>query len=787
VFRVTARTVLQLGAELISSDAVAFYELIKNAYDAQSPRVDVDVTVRVPYAQHVACSKRLQQAQVAGNNAEKTLDDIRSAVLEAIDHSAPDAQALSQDVAQANSLDAFAKILDDANYIDITDFGHGMSQKDLQEVYLTIGTRARLIEKQKQHDATGSTKGRPILGEKGLGRLSAMRLGDVLQVRTTKVDEPYWNVLLVDWRWFSHDSDQLISDVDIAPKRGPKKERASECGTRIRITSLKSRWTEDLVKDIAGAEFSRFTDPFSRRSKFQVSLRFNDRSIVIPVLDTLLFENAHAVVRAEYAITRDEVELRGSIDYIGRNRQRTFDHQAADLLGITEVADVEQLRAVGPFTVEFYWYNRRVLEAVDGIGTKRQVQGLVNHWSGGLMVFRDGFRVLPYGSPDDDWLDLDRKALASSGYKVNRKQIIGKLDITSRSNPALIDQTNREGISDSEEKQVLVKLLKHILESEFRAFIRNVDDEVAARMSVTFDELHERVNTEERRMRASVARLLQKVPAVKKEEAILAELDEAVKAISAMMQEAEELAESFNKGRTQVMNLAGMGMMVEVLAHELNRTTQHSLATLAEADGKGLPASASKWISTLRSQLVTLQKRLRILDPLSTAGRQVKSAFDLIEWVEEIVATHGPQFERHDITYSVTCEPPGHTGGWSVRMVKGMVVQILENLLLNSVYWLKQQKKLEKRFQPRIEVVLQPKANQICVTDNGPGVATSRKEEIFQPFVTTKPPGEGKGLGLYISREIAAYHDAALFMSEEHTVHKNRLNTFVLALGAGKK
>jgi C4-dicarboxylate-specific signal transduction histidine kinase len=253
-----------------------------------------------------------------------------------------------------------------------------------------------------------------------------------------------------------------------------------------------------------------------------------------------------------------------------------------------------------------------------------------------------------------------------------------------------------------------------------------------------------------------------------------------------MMQEAEELAESFNKGRTQVVHLAGMGMMVEVLAHELNRTTEQSLATLVDAGSKGLPAEASTWVSTLRTQLATLQKRLRILDPLSTSGRQVKTAFDLIEWVEQIVATHNPQFERHDIECTVTCQPASHSG-WPVRMVKGMVVQILENLLINSVYWLKQQKKIDRRFHPRIEVLLQPKARQICITDNGPGVAISRREEIFQPFVTTKPPGEGKGLGLYIAREIATYHDAALFMSDEHTVHKNRLNTFVLALGAGKK
>ena len=80
------------------------------------------------------------------------------------------------------------------------------------------------------------------------------------------------------------------------------------------------------------------------------------------------------------------------------------------------------------------------------------------------------------------------------------------------------------------------------------------------------------------------------------------------------------------------------------------------------------------------------------------------------------------------------------------------------------------------------DVVISKK--EINFTDNGPGVPPSRKEEIFQPFVTTKPPGEGKGLGLYISREIAKYHGASIYMSETRAVHKDRLNTFILSLEA---
>jgi signal transduction histidine kinase len=116
-------------------------------------------------------------------------------------------------------------------------------------------------------------------------------------------------------------------------------------------------------------------------------------------------------------------------------------------------------------------------------------------------------------------------------------------------------------------------------------------------------------------------------------------------------------------------------------------------------------------------------------------------------------------------------------------MVKGMIVQIIENLLSNSVYWLKQKRKLE-RFTPRIDVVIDSDLKVISVTDNGPGVDDGRREEIFQPFVTTKPPSEGKGLGLYISREIARYNGADVEMDDEQRGPEGRLNTFKIVLGS---
>ena len=786
-FRVAARTLLHLGAELISSDSVAFFELVKNAFDAESPRADIDVVVRLEYDACVTQRQLIQDCKsdpLLGEPLERAIVDSKDAIVAQVDYSAPQARPYVGRIRAASSWDELLELIDDANYILIEDTGSGMSLKDLEDIYLTIGTRNRLDERDRQVESCNglSVNSRPVLGEKGIGRLSAMRLGWVLKVETTKAGDTHWNKLEVNWRNFDSSDKQFVEDVEITPTRGDEKIESEYSGTRIRITGLSSAWSSEKLQDVA-TELSKFTNPFYPRSRYPISLRFNNEPIRIRRLDRILFEQAHAVVQASYSLDKDGPRFSGAVNYLLRNRQETFSYDWRDLFSISKQIPLSVLQALGPFSVEFYWYNRGALQAVEGIGTKRQVQQFVNRWSGGLMLFRDGFRVFPYGNPEDDWLALDRKALASSGYKVNRKQIIGQVKITISDNPLLVDQTNREGLKDCPEKDALVKLLQHLLEGVFRAFINNVDDEIRAQEPISFDELEERAADEIRQMRHYIEALLDKYPQLKGDLQIVRPLEQAVARIRLLLDEASQLAEAYDVGRTQLLSLAGLGMMVEIVAHELNRATRFALLALAAPQKEGPDnARGTRRFDVLEAQLRTLQKRLRILDPLSTAGRQHKEKFDLIEWVDEILHSHEAQFDRHDIHFVLLVLPEGSPEQMAVRMVKGMVVHIVENLLSNSVYWLKQQKALDSSFEPEIEVVIDTRAKEIRFTDNGPGVDPSRAEEIFQPFVTTKPPGEGKGLGLYISREIASYHDAAIGISDKRTVHPDRLNTFVFSL-----
>src|SRR5581483_4448537 len=209
----------------------------------------------------------------------------------------------------------------------------------------------------------------------------------------------------------------------------------------------------------------------------------------------------------------------------------------------------------------------------------------VNAWSGGLMLFRDGFRVHPYGEPDNDWLDLDRKALASGGYKVNRKQIIGKVDISSDGNPELTDQTNRQGLRDCPEKEVLTALLRHVLERELRGFLNQIEAEKKAVIDLDLDELTARAAQERDKLENNFELLKARHPEIREEKQIIETMELAIAELQQMLDSAQKLASEIEEGRTQMVHLAGLGLMVEMLAHELNRSTHYALEALEAIKG----------------------------------------------------------------------------------------------------------------------------------------------------------------------------------------------------------
>lgn len=804
-FRVSARTILHLGSELISSDGVAFYELIKNSIDAKATSVTVDVYYRLVHPIYSEILRELgedrdtpevlRERYIRSLPRRRTWQQLRDYALTGLVEGAPGVDRLETRLENAGTRSEFLQVLRSANTIEVDDDGDGMSLEILEQVYLTIGTSYRADQKRDLYAAEADDDDEKdeeeepsvILGEKGLGRLSAMRLGDKVLIITGQEDEANWNQLEIDWNDFADAADADLDSVEVEPEVGNEKE-PEEKGTLIRISALKSEWSIEKLTELAIEHFSKLTDPLGGSPPPPLTVRFNEAEVTIPRFADFLLEQAHGRFRASLQTTGpNSPRINGRMQYLLHDRNRDLNLTPLELKTLTGL-EIPTIERIGDFSLDMYWFNRRLLTKIEGIGSLTVVRRILAEWAGGVALYRDGYRVNPYGNADDDWLDLDRDAFSTSGFKLNRGQIVGRARITQRGNPYLIDQTNREGLKENPEKQAFVRVLAAIVEI-YRQYLNEIDRDLDRARRVTAAEALERFRDEDERL----ASLLPALDEALKDSGAGRDLTKKLRSTMGELRAAAEVVQraagAQEKERSRVLHLASVGLMIESLAHELYRATSAGLETIAQARRSRNPSNAGTSLRVLDSQLRTLQKRLKVLDPLSTNARQTRENFELVDWIKDIVSGFASRNEGRRIRIRTTVEP--EHGEMDVRAVKGMFVQVLENLLANSVFWIVEQHKERVRLKlgsddgdepvGRIDVHIDIPRRRIVVTDDGPGIPEERRETVFEPFFSTKRQKQGKGLGLYIGREIAEYHGGSLYLGEADEL--GQINSVIFEVG----
>ena len=791
-FKVTARTILQLGGELISSDGIAFYELIKNAFDAGSKKVLVNVVSRLPVETINSVLADLSEIGNDQGDEDEIAEHLEAAKHRIRENAEPTAKGINawlESVEATEDTNELISMLLDANSITFTDYGHGMSLKDLNDFYLTIGTPHRKLQRENSDKI--------ILGEKGIGRLSTMRLGLHLHVETATAKDTRWNVLDIDWEAFGENAGQLVEDIEVAPEKGDKIQANEELGTKIEISHLNDNWTSQKLSQIANNDIARLLDPFTSRRRIAIPLKFNGQRVAVPRMNEILTEKAHAILDAQFDLIEDkkgvdDVRLSGRIEYLVSgvtekpltDRVFSFSHSYDDLCGLFQDKkidfdiDFNTCVSLGPFTISSFWFNRRIIKKITVNEEVLDLKALIRQWSGGLALYRDGFRVPPYGSGDDDWLKLDRAALASQGYKVNRAQLVGKVDISSVQNPALRDQTNREGLRHCPEKHVLVVLCKWVLENEFRTYLKEVDDELRDRARISFGDLSDQLAEVEGRINDSLDVLSythEENPALGLQR-VEKQLRSAYITVVDVVDEMQSTVEATEDEKGKLLHLAALGLAVEKLAHELNRTTRHALESL-HAIQQGEDSESLREAAEI--QLVSLQKRLQNLDPQLGPKRNRKEEFDLRDCLMLAVEAYAGKAQRHHVEVVLDFKPNRPI---MLKTVKACVLQVVHNLLDNSFYWLTAKRRKHDVVEDDRQIVITVNARRgtFEVYDNGPGIAPENKERIFREFYTLKKSGEGKGLGLFISRELMELYGGSIELSEEDVNENGRLTTFVV-------
>ncbi|WP_202032963.1 hypothetical protein [Agrobacterium rubi] len=153
MFRISARTVLELGSELISSDVIAFYELIKNGFDART-KTGVDIKFDVLIRKNDYITLKVEAQKAIRPIEELKQDILTCTIANARVTSVRDLELL---LAGSNTYDDLVRALDEAhtrlNSITVSDTGSGMSLDDLRRNFLVIGTASRNMPLRKPWQA----------------------------------------------------------------------------------------------------------------------------------------------------------------------------------------------------------------------------------------------------------------------------------------------------------------------------------------------------------------------------------------------------------------------------------------------------------------------------------------------------------------------------------------------------------------------------------------------------------------------------------------------------------
>lgn len=779
-----------MGEELVSDEVTAIMELIKNSYDADATWVRVTIDSK---------------------------------------------NKLSGDEYHYKG---------DRTFIMIEDNGFGMDEEDIKTGWMVIS-----VSKKRELKAQGkkTPKGRTPLGDKGLGRLSTQRLGQRLEMHSTKVNDKFINHLAFDWNNFKEN----IPITKVNSFFNKESKEGNKHWTKLIITKLKEpKIWEGSDRDRFIGQISQLIFPYKEQRPFNVYLHINGERFDLDEITEALREQAVARFRIEYL--NEQISIKGNVkirklvggapkqadrddfeklieedsgknffdfltDKISNKKyfldKIKYSGKAGTLfsfdtvistegLGLEKIhsneLEKEILANPGYFYGEiddFYFTESETLSST--FDTLAQFKKIAQNQAG-IRIFRDGFGIRPFGIDAMDWLQLGKEQTSgASFYNLRPHNVIGFISISADENKFLKEKTDREGFTDTPYSRNFLKIVRCVIEqinslyvatrrsyneykrrqAEQKGGIRDIKDSVK-RLQTTSENakkiqkenLKFSENLEE--VSSSVKLLVKKVSqdSIRDQKELFQQIDnllnDAKKLVSRvdlilevakkLQYDADYIQPKVNDLENQLSEfaeLAGLGLTAEALSHEISnivdRLLEQTNAINIKIKGKDSINTSIiyVYVEFVNSSIKSFRKQLSHLAPSLRYIRETKEEIDVENYINEIVEYYRDRFEDE-----IKIIPRISGNNFAIKMSKGKLTQVIDNIILNSQYWLRERLKRGDNFNPKITIeIAEP---LIKIYDNGFGIEPAYEERIFQPFVTSKPKNVGRGLGLFIVKQL---------------------------------
>ena len=629
--------------------------------------------------------------------------------------------------------------------IVVEDDGDGMTLKTIRDIWLVPGHDHRA----RQRAALQRTRrGRLPLGEKGLGRFAAHKLGNRIKV-VTRARKRQECVVSIAWAKLirrKNLSDAMVRVI----KRKPIVFRGDNTGTRITISELRERnWTRGEVRRLQrqvtsiSSPFEGGSDEFSPR----LEVPGHEEWVTdVPDVGTLL-ERAPWKFRFRFDDGRFdwEYQFRGvsGIELEPRNVEKTDQplliqpERDMDAFGVDQGprkarsrpvrADASLAEGIGPVEGEFHVFDRD-RAVLSRLGESRLIENYLDE-NGGIRVYRDGIRVYNYGEPGDDWLGLDLRRVNTPARKISRNIVVGAIELSLADSRALKEKTNREGFVENPAfgrlKQIVLGALTP-LEVE-----REKDkDNIRKVTGGGRDPETRRIRQPLQQLRAAARRRMVD--------------DELEPLIDKVERDYEDLRDSMLRA-----GLSGVGLAI--VFHEVKHGVR-GLCDLIDAGGE------YEEVRTRARELAGILEGFA--DLLRKGKRRSNSLKSLIRRVRDI---NRARFRKHRVR--LVC-PALEDGAPDVRssFVFGLALGALNNLFDNAFYWLRVRWPEENAAPPGRAIHLSINMDlaagpAIVIADTGPGLEDA-PDELIRPFFSRRP--EGMGLGLYYANLVMELGDGRL-------------------------
>lgn len=741
-FRISSALKTILGKELITDNHIAILELVKNSFDADAKRVDVQLV-----------------GLTTGNPR-----------------------------------------------IIIKDDGNGMSKNDILNKWLFVAYSSK---KGGDDYRNRLASGRPYAGAKGVGRFSCDRLGSKLTIYTREKGKGPTHKLVVNWGDFERDQEAEFQTIKTRYTEETVAPAGLKYGTILEISDLRDQdWNRnDLLK--LRRKLERLINPNPERIKndFSIYLDVPDETINDREAESQLQVNGKIENKVFEALEIKTTHLQATVSPDGKSIVTRlmdrgvliFEIEEDSPYGSLHDVSVQLFHLTSPAKTEFTKY-----------------MGIRIREYGSIFMYKNGFRIHPFGDPGDDQLGIDRRQTQGMFRRLGTRDLAGRIEITGV-NSELRETSSRDGgliktdtynnlkkfffafalrrlesyvitfskygITSKIAEKGELPPIKHIKDSEFQEWLLSwVRDLTGSENVKRFHFDQETINvlkTREANSAGGILRNFERIAADSNDPALMKQAARARKHFLSLSKAKAEAEAEAAKAKKQAVTAKKQAQAAEADKKEIEKRALYLQAVIAREPYQQvaqhlLPQYTSQiteYSKTLlnlfnRSALDVPDRWRDIVSSIVIAAHQVETVSrfgihanfaaesddlngDLLKYIEEYIENvlkniaYGPIKKTKTAVYFSNPKSLQFT----TKFKPIRLIIILDNLIGNSV----------KNGATKIQVSVlggAPDSISVRIQDDGSGIPKDKMDDIFKIGFTTSK--HGTGLGLYHVRQLMA-------------------------------